>query len=70
MNPNFEQCENFDFRRKQVETLAYFLWKNAGEPTGTEERDWLLAEHTFESGPLEHRIGPIARTDRYGATEP
>jgi hypothetical protein len=52
MNPNLEQFANPDFRRKEVETLAYFLWKNAGEPTGTAERDWLLAEHAIESGPL------------------
>jgi hypothetical protein len=35
---------------REVETLAYFLWQNAGEPSGTAERDWLFAEHAVQSG--------------------
>jgi hypothetical protein len=34
----------------ETEKLAYFLWKNAGEPSGTAERDWLFAQHVVETG--------------------
>jgi hypothetical protein len=36
----------------ETEKLAYFLWKNAGEPSGTAERDWLFAQHVVETGPM------------------
>jgi hypothetical protein len=39
-------------RDKEIETLAYFLWQNAGEPAGTAERDWLFAQHVVETGPV------------------
>ena len=37
-------------RTEEIETLAYFLWQNAGEPAGTAERDWLFAQHVVETG--------------------
>ena len=52
MNPE-ESMASVDPRRREIERLAYALWQNAGEPSGTAERDWLLAEHASESG----RIG-------------
>jgi hypothetical protein len=42
-----------DPQRHEVERLAYFLWLNAGQPSGSAERDWLLAEHAIATGPLK-----------------
>lgn len=39
-----------DHRENKVATLAYFLWQNAGEPAGTADRDWFLAERAVETG--------------------
>ena len=39
-----------DLRKNEIATLAYFLWQNAGEPAGTADSDWLLAEHAVETG--------------------
>lgn len=35
---------------REIERMAYFLWKNAGEPSGTAERDSRFAQHVLETG--------------------
>ena len=53
MKPETEPVVNRDPQHDQVERLAYFLWLNAGRPSGTADRDWFLAEHAIVTGPLE-----------------
>ena len=54
MNQHVAYVTEPDTRRIQLEHLAYFLWRNAGEPKGTADRDWFLAEHLIETG----AVGP------------
>lgn len=49
-NPTAVRVKDPDTHRLKIEELAYFLWQNAGEPAGTADRDWLLAEHVVETG--------------------
>jgi hypothetical protein len=35
-------------RRKQVAKLAYELWERNGRPSGSAERDWLMAEEILD----------------------
>lgn len=37
-------------RHQQVAKLAYELWQRNGRPTGSAERDWLLAEQILQLG--------------------
>jgi Protein of unknown function (DUF2934) len=52
MSPHGESVADVDLRRNEIERLAYFLWQNAGQPSGTADRDWFLAEHAIETGPI------------------
>jgi hypothetical protein len=50
LNADNGSVENLDSRRNEIQRLAYFLWQNAGQPSGTADRDWFLAEHAIETG--------------------
>jgi hypothetical protein len=52
LNPGAEHVATFDRRQSEIERLAYALWQNAGEPSGTADRDWFLAEHVLETGTI------------------
>jgi hypothetical protein len=39
-----QDAETQEQREEQVRLAAYFLWKNNGEPQGTDVEDWLSAE--------------------------
>lgn len=60
MNLTGVRVKDPDTQRIQIEQLAYFLWQNAGEPAGTADRDWFLAEHVIQTGAL----GPSGSPDR------
>ena len=47
-----------DTQRIQIERLAYFLWRNAGEPAGMADRDWFLAEHVVQTGAVDPSGSP------------
>jgi hypothetical protein len=42
-------------REEQIKLAAYYLWKNNGEPQGTDVQDWLVAEATID-GEVEHKV--------------
>ena len=62
MNPTDVYVMFPDTQRMQIEHLAYFLWQNAGEPAGTADRDWFLAEHVVETG----AVGSSGSSDQDG----
>ncbi len=37
-------------RHEQIAKLAYEIWETNGRPTGSAERDWVLAEQILELG--------------------
>jgi hypothetical protein len=58
MNAPGVLVKDADTQRIQIEQLAYFLWQNAGEPAGTADRDWFLAEHVVQTGAVAPSGGP------------
>ncbi len=54
-------------RTEAIETLAYFLWQNSGQPAGTAERDWLFAQHVVETWSVS--APDWSYTDRAGPVE-
>ena len=55
---------------EEIRTLAYYLWQNAGEPSGTAERDWLHAQHVLQTGSVSAPEWSGRRHDQRVETAP
>ncbi|WP_341866867.1 DUF2934 domain-containing protein [Caballeronia pedi] len=48
---------------EQIQTLAYWLWKEAGSPDGRSDEFWLLAQHQLAKEPRMGDTVPAAPAD-------
>ncbi len=50
-----------DLRHQQIARLAYEIWQQNGQPAGSAEHDWLLAERMVDSmDPMDIPFGSFS----------